>query len=1726
MNGITNPLLNVQIDYQTTQSKVVCSKTLTADQSTKIQEKILHVYEEITKQLDEKTTGEVERVDFSFDKERRLNVTLVKKDQTIEEFDIEGLSEQFDTVKVLEEDLLDAVAELSKRTWRPNKLLDIQVTKQGDEFDVLTSQNLSTQQTQEVKEKIKNIYQAVMRHLPSEIQEGDLAQVNFGFNEGGELKVTLIQKNQKIDVIDSKILLADEIDEIKQVNRLFDVIDEMRQNALVKPHQPLSNFQKFLRVLVYFWTVKPAIQKFTREMVQKQNSAEQLKALYVDPNALYRSIKNKLLARQPQLIKRLFDEKDLGLAFQTELVKGVQERVEEIGKASNKKQMQLIKQQIKELKSNPDAEVQVKNLKAELNALESIKTFAWSESEFKKLDILRIMHHLRTHDGEPNSHLFEVLRQVPVLEIPIKELKKIEVTPTNTQELVHMWKHIGDELFKAGQLQKIVNDTDLKAVIVQTDYAIAYLNALNSIPKEIKNELVEGQTLGMHFEMQADQRHVQRLKDFVIQRSQREMELDEAALGKGRHVYKECVLHVFNQMKLDSLDLLAIVDCLTLKNSSLVDQFIQKVNERQAQLPVRFKHYSPERLQNILRTEFEKLLVSKFHLTTPQLVNIRAARMHHTEQQAEIEQIKEVMQEYSGEMQNIKALRETIAKKKESLADALLELPRFALPIALTDQVTKEAAIQSSITKELAEVTKANKKLMEDVKKAKTKPQKAKIEREREPIKARKAVLEAIKADIGAFLQNPDHQAEIERILSAAPPIEMEGRKVDLTNITEADRAHLKVITEVKESLENAGQAGQNDHIKQINEALARIKSFGENRAEIPAMELKLSFQEIDVKEQLNEWSTAFFQDLTNLDSLTTLSQSDLTTDQVEALSYMWQTILKHTFEKAGLTHINSDAVLNEDIKYSVKNYMRLRAAFQSLPPNAALTHQILPFLKKLERSISNPAVKTYLNEASNYYRTDANELLFGHATIATIVATEPNYSTFNPDEQAHLMAFNGIYNKQIQRQKMIDEMMGKLEWREEEKRYMDQAWDALPAIDQQRRMSEALAQIPAPSKQKIIDEALQGKVAEFRRDLSYEEKKIIIEEAMQGLSEEAKIELVEKEKSIHSAESKQELIEKAIDRLSIENQAKLRPLNKPIDPLAAQAAEQLIEEEKEKIWEKTIQREVREKQLETALLEKAKLQLTEADQQRLLEPLAKKIMEPRLIEEGINQVVMLNLTTDDKQQMSAFLEIMRTNPSFKAKMNRYFGISKTPNARFLNNFPTFLHGFIKRYIMTDLNKPVEPKPEIVGGISEETLKFLKDYFGKIKNLEEQKIIEELNTKSESLLNKMLAKEPIDPSERLTLRELGTLSRSERLEEHDFAQTLETLGIANFDPDIKRWLENHNKTKAIFKALEKSVIRPAINAHYKDGCLLAHTRDKRVAWTGRPAAMEERMVAYVSGGFTHGAKLYRKDPTAEEIEAAARAGEEIPGEQVYLSHVVASYQQEPLSLYELASSDVWEIDVAPLVNPALQDVLKKMYGNQWEEKINQLYQGIEKELHSKGEKRFGKIKNNEQRRIKAGLANRPWLWQAMGQDVKGHVSHLKKDFNALHKKFFQEEPLEEKQICSEFASKSTLAAMVQLNKVLSQQVKEHLHAQTPEATEQALQAALPGKTPKEIKSAKEALLNEAILDLPYKSERMSAIHPGRMSELLVMKGCAKKIPPPPAMERFINFDPAVCLETK
>lgn len=505
------------------------------------------------------------------------------------------------------------------------------------------------------------------------------------------------------------------------------------------------------------------------------------------------------------------------------------------------------------------------------------------------------------------------------------------------------------------------------------------------------------------------------------------------------------------------------------------------------------------------------------------------------------------------------------------------------------------------------------------------------------------------------------------------------------------------------------------------------------------------------------------------------------------------------------------------------------------------------------------------------------------------------------------------------------------------------------------------------------------------------------------------------------------------------------------------------------------------------------------------------------------------HLSDYERLQFSNNITKLRQSKNFEQKMKKFTTKKSAIDAETLKTyykfFPQWTHKIIDwLFIEKRLPELIAP-----AGISTDTLQTVKEYSDlMIYYSKNKKTIENLIAKGKGLVKKFkTSPKSIAKHERYTLKELGILSKFTRV-------------VANSDLPIKEYsiyldinMPGYNEEAKEFSLLNKQAIEifghftdicmPIFDKGYKNGSLMAYSADKKTQWSGKSLTIDERVTGFF-GGYTHGAKLYNKDG------------------QLQISEVQGNYRNQRAELYAMLISDTWEFDLTPLFNNNMAAHLKLIKGKEWNKYVNDKFQEKEKELHSNVANGKLVLTNNFSRRIRAALAEFPKVSNLFFSNVKSHKRENERDFTNIMDDYYVKWGVTGKEVmCSEFASKATIATMMKLNETLSAEIDAHYKYQYSGKTVLAkLQGA--GPVPDDVvaylkgkrwykkdyhltQAAEKKLIsllekngykgaslfspgtneielifrigNKEIFDLPYsRKERLKAIHPGRMVSLL------------------------------
>lgn len=193
------------------------------------------------------------------------------------------------------------------------------------------------------------------------------------------------------------------------------------------------------------------------------------------------------------------------------------------------------------------------------------------------------------------------------------------------------------------------------------------------------------------------------------------------------------------------------------------------------------------------------------------------------------------------------------------------------------------------------------------------------------------------------------------------------------------------------------------------------------------------------------------------------------------------------------------------------------------------------------------------------------------------------------------------------------------------------------------------------------------------------------------------------------------------------------------------------------------------------------------------------------------------------------------------------------------------------------------------------------------------------------------------------------------------------------------------------------------------------------------------------------------------------------------------YRNFSMDLENLLVSDFQRINAHVLVHDMnMIDALEKHYGDGWEAKVNELYRKIEEEVHGDvDKKKFKGLINTRQQQIKVGLTYLlPHLHGSRSTD---------RSYDKLHGKIMggHYDDNTGGMVCSEFAAKTTIAVLVELNLRL----KDELSVETD------------------------------VIEMPFgPREKLHYINPDRLTAILQEAGCIEDIHPGETFAKYFVVD--------
>lgn len=436
------------------------------------------------------------------------------------------------------------------------------------------------------------------------------------------------------------------------------------------------------------------------------------------------------------------------------------------------------------------------------------------------------------------------------------------------------------------------------------------------------------------------------------------------------------------------------------------------------------------------------------------------------------------------------------------------------------------------------------------------------------------------------------------------------------------------------------------------------------------------------------------------------------------------------------------------------------------------------------------------------------------------------------------------------------------------------------------------------------------------------------------------------------------------------------------------------------------------------------------------------------------------NTTKFSNTDLSAIIDFTETILYSKDRIvKKHSEVEKLKITNFLKKITLSKH---RKKINSELHELCCKK--IPFGINFDTIKFLRDLS---YNFFELKKSRELIKKTENLLNKIALNQDISLTDKLTVEEVGMLKKiGSQISKY---QTLRMLKLDSPGLVFTDYESVAIKAKEVLATLEDQILS---QTEYHPGDIYLHSGPLGLKYRKKTANYLQLVQYTLISPYAHAGKIFINETPLTPPHKPFPV----------VSHVENRYGQKPYDIGDICTSQVWRLNISPLISISFQDRLAQKLGEKWKEKLAKKYETIETEIHSKGQIReyFQIIENDTARQINAGKAD--FIWG-------GHVRKGQNDFNRLADRILGDDAEAQqhlkKMICSEFVGKTTIAALVQLNRDL---VKE---------------LGLPEGT--------------AVLELPFdKREKLSTLHPKRLLDLLMRKNCIVKVPPPPLLKQILR----------
>lgn len=379
--------------------------------------------------------------------------------------------------------------------------------------------------------------------------------------------------------------------------------------------------------------------------------------------------------------------------------------------------------------------------------------------------------------------------------------------------------------------------------------------------------------------------------------------------------------------------------------------------------------------------------------------------------------------------------------------------------------------------------------------------------------------------------------------------------------------------------------------------------------------------------------------------------------------------------------------------------------------------------------------------------------------------------------------------------------------------------------------------------------------------------------------------------------------------------------------------------------------------------------------------------------------------------------------------------------------------------------KDKEDKSEFLPGITSQAVNLLINFSYRSKFYEN---FENIAAKLEKNWNRVQNNMILETECRISLEEFGMIKMT--ISSSKYLKICEERGLLKDNEKLEQF---HDRVKKIEKIIEQIKERIIEESELKSGDLLMEKSQENMAIRNQKISWMTRIYNWFSQ-FAHTSVIH---VTAEN--------------KTKQSHIDGPAVNSDITLSNYLKNNIYRIDVVQLIPLKFHNALQSKYGVDWETVINKRYQDIQNSIHQNTSQDFAKaISGIKSVEYKAGIASLlPF----------GHTTlqknDLEKEVTKINDKLYKTQKTN--MLCSEFAAKTIVKALYELNKDL-----------TEEGIVEDIQL---GKQKKNAANQK-----PQIIDMVFERERFSTMHPERLLKVLQKKNCVIKLKPSKTQEQLFK----------